>query len=190
MTASEFRTLVLERIRDPLGDSITDTILYSILSHTQRILNAQVEAVMVSLTYSASAPVTTLAAASGVGFIRVKAASINDRTLIRMNWRALAREDPFWTTRTGSPCVWDLVSHRLLVLYPAPTTATNVVLEAVQDLDPIVTGTDTISLPSAHIAALLSLTEQVLLLRQRVLQPIKGAAEALESNLGQMAYRR
>jgi len=190
MLASEFRTLILERIRDPYGDSITDAVLYSILSHTQRVLNAKVEAVMASLSYAVTAPVTTLGAAGGAGFIRIKGVSTSDRTLMRMDWRALAREDPFWLTRIGTPYIWDLVGHRLLVIYPTPLASTSVTVEAVRDLDAVTAGTDTIALPSAHVAALLDLTEQVLLLRQRVLAPIKGAAEALNRNLGQAAYQR
>lgn len=185
-TAGSLATALSLRIRDPQNTAHPLAVVYEVLSHCQRLVNAAGDVRREVSTSSLSAstnPFTSLFINNRmrVSEVRIGASNTQAATappLPRINWRQLAVRDPHWLRATAPrPRYWDLIGQNILLLWPnwsQPVTVQRRILTNPATL----TGSGSVTeLPDQHMPMILALAESVLLLRHRLLASVPQSAE-------------
>lgn len=181
--AGSLRTAVLRRIRDPNGTAHATTDVLIVLSAAQRLVNAKTRALVTQTTSGtrfARRPLMSLTV-NLAGVIHVESVRSLDgkRELQKINWRTLAHYDPNWFRKTATtPTLWGMVGHDQLLVWPAAAVQGQDIMVVSTNVTPALTlDADVTVLPDQHMPAVLDITEQCLLARQRLFASLKVASE-------------
>lgn len=184
-TAGSLATALSRRIRDPNNTAHSLTVVYDILSHCQRLVNAATDAKRSQVTFVHNGQTPTAAIFSN-GLFRVSEIRIGKDAanapygtpLPQMNWKKLAAKDPYWYERRDHhPRFWDVVGQNPLLLWPQWAGQLYVAARTLANTATLTGASDITELPDQHMPQILNLAETVLLLRQRLLASVAQSAE-------------
>lgn len=185
MTAGSLISEVLRRVRDPNGTAHGRTFVLSLLDSLQVFVNAQTAALLGEATVTVSGPygLLNIALLLPTTCVRVEAIRDGTRDLPRADsWRVLAQADRGWLGRPGSrPETWCRIGPSWAAIYPVPADPFDLTLVFVRKPVTLTTEAVTVELPAPLIPALVTLAEEVLLLRQRLFPSMQVA----QSRFGQ-----
>lgn len=181
-TVNEATDELYRRVRDVDGTAHASVML-SVLSDCQRIVNAAYGGVVTTVTFTRTFEQTLYPYSDFASdVIRCLSVTYSGNVLHRLNWRELANINPQWLRATAdTPLAWDMIGHNLLLIYPSPTqvSAKDVSIRYIPELADLAAG-GTLAIPQAHVTLMLDLAEEVLLWRHRTMVSIEGAAAAVE----------
>lgn len=165
-TVTQAETLIYERVRDSAGTQHADVIL-PLMSDIQRLINACYGPVMVDGTLTGVAGQSFYSYSSiASDVVRPIQVSLDGRPLRRTDWRQLSAFDSRWSHAIGTPRVWDLYGHKLLVISPTKNSITFDV-RYIQELADLTAG-GSFAIPDPYITLLIDMTCDILLLRTRL----------------------
>lgn len=189
-TAGTLTTEVLARVRDPNGTMHTAAFVRARLTDAQRCLNALLGFVIGNASVSLNAfqnfyNVSTILPAAAIRIIGIRG-SLTIRDLGRMpDLRSFLIYGATWPQQVTSQSVesWALIGRDVLVLYPATTSDTSIGMHYVK-LTTTLSATSTLMEFSPDQDGLVvTLTEALLLLRQRDLGACQRALARLHEAL-------
>lgn len=186
--AGDLATALLRRVRDPHGTANDIFSVFVVLSHCQRFVNAATRAVLVE---------AILFRFPGNPFVqishltppiqRVEQVRAFGRTLTRVDWTTYANHDPTWIKKRASlPLVWSPVGGDILCIWPSAIApeACEVTVTGTKYTPDLTDPLQELELPSQHSPAILTMGEELLLLRQRLMSlSLKAAAERGVKNI-------
>lgn len=169
--------VVLRRVRDPQGSAHSRDLVRSLLSHSQRMLNAVLGSATETVTLNTEAqrkfyPISALVPTSA----RVLAVREGGRDLREIGWLGFAQADRYWTRRLGSRFLeFSTIGRDLLVIHPAKDEASSVSVIAASLTTELSSEDTEVEVPVDDVPAVLSLAEAVLSLRDRNIGGATGA---------------
>ena len=174
-------TVLLQRVRDPMGAAHSRAFALEILSDAQRFVNLAQSHVLVEETLTTEArrilyPVTaSLPLSARVEYIRDSV-----RDLTRSTLSSLAHVNSRWPSRIGLTFEsWVPIGRDLIVIYPAKAAASSVTVVSTKLTTAFAGEGDEVELPPEAELAMLDLAEAILLLRSRMWGPFTDAAKRL-----------
>ena len=176
---------VLQRVRDPGGLAHPRTLVRLVLTHLQRALNTKFGVVLESRSLATVPrqqvyPIAALTAET----LRIVAVREGTRDLIQVAWPELWYQDRNWPFRLADHHEsFSVIGRDLLVIYPAKPAASTVTLICATLTATLTDDTVVIELQEELHPLLLSLTEAVLLTRQRVYGPLKALTEVITAQV-------
>ena len=176
------------RLRDPSNLAHPPVYVIPLLSYIQQIVNASTGAIKTSatVTFSSTIPHNFTDVTTALPTVaRVERVLYQNQDLDRVPWPQYIHHDPYWARRAGSqPLQWDMVGRGLLTVWPSVlNTAESVTVIGTKVTTALTVGGSVTELPDQHMPAILSMAEQLLLLRQRLLASMKPAVEHFERAL-------
>jgi hypothetical protein len=184
-------TKVATRARDASNIAHSRADVVEIMSHAQRAVNSRlrsfVKTVAVTPVAGRSLYVTSEIAADAVRPIAIR---VGVRDLTEVCWTSLVANDGRWLRTTGkAPQVFATIGRTMYAVVPAyaglPQDLTVVYIPALDDLDDDVADFPVIA--DEHVPLMLDLTEALLLMRARVLEPAQLAMERFAAALDREA---
>lgn len=163
------------RMRDPdhLAHSAADK--EEILLHCQRVVASANHTAIVQVDATYAATGFPLIDFINVNLLRVERIQIDDHSdLDRIDWRSLANHNPRWLSVRGRPRVWDMIGRQYVLVWPQPLTTITVTLFGTHRTG---FGDAALELPDEYAPGVLTMAEQLLLLRQRLFLSIAPSAE-------------
>lgn len=185
-TAGSLATALSLRIRDPNNTAHNLAVVYEVLSHCQRLVNAAGDVRRETSTSAVSPgtnPFTTLFINNRMRVTEIRVGANNTAAskstpLPRVNWRQLAVRDPHWVRATAPrPRYWDMIGQNILLLWPNWTQPFNIQRRILTNPATLTGSSSVTELPDQHMPMILALAESVLLLRHRLLASVPQAAE-------------
>jgi hypothetical protein len=187
-TVSSLVTALGRRIRDPNSLAHSSTNVTTLLSHIQRVVCAATGALKtstaVSFTATNSHPIYDTTSTI-TGLVRIERVLYRNEDVLRSPWQQWLQQDPYWLRTPGSrPLRWDMIGRRLLAITPPIiNSAETFTVIGTKVTTALVNSSDATELPDQHMPAILTIAEQLLLLRQRLLASVKPAVEHLQRAL-------
>jgi hypothetical protein len=188
-TAGSLADALLRRVRDPRGTATDIFSVFNVLSHCQRFVNAATRAVLIDVPLYRF-PGNPFIQISGITppILRVEQVRAFGRTLERGDWTQLQNHDPTWLKRRASlPLFWSQIGGDLLCIWPSAISqdACQVVVTGTKYTADLTVYNQPLELPDHHAAAILTMGEELLLLRQRLMSlAMKAAAERQKVAIG------
>lgn len=185
-TVGTLVTALGRRIRDPNNLAHTSPNVITLLNAVQHVVNAMTGAVKQSVTASiAISPAFGLLSNVNSGVVRVERMLYRGQDVIRAPWNRFAAVDPGWVRRPGGrPLMWDMVGRTLIAFTPAiPLSAETITLIGTKTLATLSTAGQATEVSDQLMPAVLSMAEQLLLQRQRLLASVKPSVEHFEKAL-------
>lgn len=164
---------VLRRVRDVHGIAHSRELVRTLLSHSQRLLNSLLGIVTTATTFT-TYPHQQFYQISGLltgadSITKVMAVREGSRDLTHLaNIRQLTHLDTRWVRAIGPRFdAWTQLGRDMLIIYPAKTVGSTVTIVGAK-LTTALTGEDTaLELPNEYHDHIISLTEIMLLAKQR-----------------------
>ena len=185
-TVGTLITALGRRIRDPNNLAHSATNVTTLLSAVQQVVNTMTGAVKTSVTTGITTnPAFGLLSTVNNGLVRVERLLYRGQDVIRAPWPRFAAVDPLWARRSGSrPLMWDMVGRTTLAVTPCiPSTAETVTLIGTKTLTTLTTSGQATEVSDQLMPVILSMAEQLLLQRQRLMASIKPSVEHFEKAL-------
>lgn len=192
MNVGQMSTQVATRVRDPqfLGTSQANTIL--LLSFAQQVVNGILGDVVSSQGLTL-APRTVIYSISGslpscVKVLSVRDASNRDIAPLYEGVVDLANIDLRWPVAVSDdgPYSYGAIGRDVLAFHPGVPTATPVTVYYSELTPTLATGQDTTVVPDEDDHAVLDLTELLLLLKNRDLQPVEDALKRFAGRMKEL----
>lgn len=186
--------LVAKRVRDPQNFAHSRAFVLARLSDAQRFINGALGLVTTTTTLS-TLPRKLIYTLSGDLTTTLRPLSVREytRDLCKLaNLNQLNHLDLHWFRSLGHRFeAWCPIGRDLIVIYPAKDVASTVTVVHVKLLDVLAAEADTTEIPDEYLEAVLTLTEAMLLIRQRDLAGAQAAIKRLVETLGldMTAYR-
>jgi hypothetical protein len=172
---------VLQRVRDPNGTAHSRAFVLKLLTEVQRLINADSRAVLgeADITVDGETPFLDVTGLLGTACIRIETLRDGLRDVTKAtSWREIAQADRRFLKRTGGIIdVWAPIGPMRCLLYPAPDHDTVLTAIYTKLTTPFVDETVGVELPDPLVPALVNLTEQILLCRQRLYPSIQPAMD-------------
>lgn len=166
-TAATITAAVSERVRDPNNTAHAASDIRTLLTHVQRIVNTNTSAVLASATLAATDTIQTVLNLPTID--KVLTIRLDDIDLPLIPWQSLRHHDPSWLEQTGAAIqYWAPIGRRLFALVPNFGATTSVVAVGPKVTTAFTSGSVAFELTTQHMTAVIGLTEQLLLLRQRL----------------------
>lgn len=184
-TANELTDELLRRIRDPDALSISRPQVRSILSHTQRALNAKKRLLLATEAISTERRRLVywwpgLFEIPPIALVRVR---FLNATLERVTLDRLAQHDREWPRRMGDRIRSFAEIGELLILYPGLATPSTVSITYIKQTADLVAEGDSSEIPDHYIPLWLDLAEAVLLLSRREFAGLEQALKTAETRM-------
>lgn len=187
-TADSMMFEVLERVRDTNGAMHTPTFVRSILTTAQQVLNAGLEYVIANSSATLYAnrvfyDISTLFSAA------IRIIGLRGSTTIRDVIKFNSLDDfliygPYWSRHIGQHALaWTAVGRDVLVAYPAFENDSSLGLYYVKLTNTFSAGSTVSEFSTEQCGPLVTLTEAILLLRQRDLESCDRALGRLQEDL-------
>lgn len=176
---------ILLRMRDPGGDAHPRSLVRSLLTAWQRLLNGKFAWSLETLTLSTEAwrqvyPIAALLENA----VRVVAVREGTRDLIPVTWTEFWYVRRTWLRDVGPRYdEFALVGRDVLVLYPAQREATSVSVVVARLTADLTDDTVAVEIPDDYVPLLMNLVELTLLLRTRIYDPMKVLTEAIKMQM-------
>lgn len=187
-TADSLTFEVLDRVRDTAGKMHTASFVRSILTSAQQVLNAGLEYVIANALASlyanrvfynistAFSPVIRVVGLRGSATVRdlIKLNSLDDFLIY----------GPYWSRHVGQHALaWTTVGRDVLVVYPAFENDGSLGMYYVKLTNTFSAGSTVSEFSTEQCGPLVTLTEAILLLRQRDLEACDRALGRLQEDL-------
>jgi hypothetical protein len=189
-TAGELVDILALRIRDPGNTAHPRILVRRVLAEAQRLVNAETRALLAETTLDLDPGSVVLDLARLLPWaVRVETVRHGGRDLGRCgSWRELAEADRLWLGRRGgTPRVWCHFTPSKVLLSPAPADFMQVTLVTTRRTRALPADSDPLELPPNLYPAILDLSEQLLLARQRLFAAIEPAAQRFPQALADTA---
>ncbi len=189
-TAGALRAAAQRRVRDTDGTAHSDTIVLDLLSHCQRAVNAKNKSVLGTTTKTLlrNQPLIHIQSSLNDNILRIERVQYQGRDLERVQWTSLAHHNPRWFRLTDRiPRVWDVIGRDLFLVWPSPPIGVTVTVDVTYTKSTVdlTTDGDSLEVDEQHSPAILTLMEQLLLMRQRLLPAIASAAQRTNTDVEQ-----
>lgn len=183
MTAGDLLSKLSQRMRGPAH---SPTLLYAILSHTQRLINLHHGLVKQNVAVTTT-PEQVFYSLTSTGLNRVDGVQIGGRDLKPSNLARLGYLSRSWGRARGATLrLWGKVGRTLWFLYPAseaPASVTVVGTKLLADVTAEGSGT-TLELPDQYLTAVADLAEAVLLVKEKRTEYLPPLMARLSAQLG------
>lgn len=182
---------ILQRIRDPQGSAHSRDLVRSLLSHSQRMVNARTKSVLETLALTTDPnrlfyPIAALVPNA----IRVEAVRSEGRDLSKCDWRSYQFVDAGWFRAVSDRFeTWSLVGRDLLVIYPAKAITSSVDVVYSKLTNDLVAEDTATEIPDDDLPAVVDLMEAILLAKQRTFEPATEAVKRLVNRLEMVVNR-
>lgn len=194
MATTDTQTLVTKvatRARDASNIAHARADVVALMSHAQRAVNSRLRSYVASTTFTPVAG-RALYQTSEIALDALRPIAIRAgvRDLTEVCWDTLVVNDARWLRTTGAaPQVFAALGRSMFAMTPAyalsPQDVTIVYLPALDDLLDL--SADFPVIADEHVPMMLDLTETLLLMRARVLEPAQLALERFASALDREA---
>jgi len=181
---------VLRRVRDPAGVLHSRDFVRSLLTRTQRAVNASREDVLTEVSYTVEPRRVIFPLAGdvqlGSSAVRIKSVRAGGRQLPRVDWTTLHGADARWfrAVEDDSPQYWDQIGADLFILWPASPIVQTVTITVVKLTNEFMSESTASELPDNRLPAVRDLAEKILLVRARLFRSLKEADSRLTEHLG------
>lgn len=174
-----------ERVRDPQHLATPEAVKQTILSEAQRVVAVATKALITPSTRTYTPTLLPVVDYTTFEIASVVSILVFDRELPRVPWRTLAQHDPYWITRAApAPTCWDMIGRRHFLLWPRPIGGSIAYkLRGVAIPPDLGSAGLNMAIDDQHMPGILTLAEQLLLLRQRLLVSLVPAAERQKADV-------
>lgn len=181
---SDMVTALGRRMRDPAHLAHASADKVGLLYRCERIVCAATKAIMPRQAITYAPTVFPVHQISALNFTRIERVEYAGKALDHVPWKTLWQHKPNWLQERGEPRVWDMFGRRYVLIWPMPATpSVTVTLVGVRLTKTIDTINGVFELQEEHMPGVLSLAEQLLLLRQRLFASITPAAERAKADV-------
>ncbi len=177
---------VLRRVRDTQAAATSRSLVLSLLSEVQRIVNAHTGDVISSASLTTVAFKQIYKLSDDVpNAVKVRGVRDGSRDLELSRWEELARGDVQWFRRVGGQFeIFSTIGRDILVVHPARDAASSVTVDYVKLTTALTLETDTTEIDDDNIPLLLDIIESLLLLRVRNLVEARLGLQRISLRLG------
>jgi hypothetical protein len=183
---------LLRRVRDTQGLAHSRAFTRSILTHAQRLVNAQQRLVLTEETLATVPrrllyPIAALLPLS----LRVEYVREDGRDIPPTTLTTLATTRPGWSRQVGDFFqAWAPVGRDLLVVWPSKTIASSVTVVSTKLTTDLATEGTLTEVPDEALPAVLDVAELLLLLKSRMWPAFSAAVSKVGLNLSAVAGSR
>lgn len=183
--AGSLVSALLRRIRDPQGIANTRVFARSILSDSQRLINAGRNRVLETTALTTNPlqmfyPLT----ASLPNAVRVRGVREGDRDLEEMTLRQLSQLSSRWFRHIGDRFeAFCRVGRDLLIIYPAKSISSSVDVVYTKLTDNLVNDDEATDMPDEDLPDVMDLAEAILLIKGRELESVAPLVERITKRL-------
>ena len=176
-TAATLLDIVALRVRDPSNTAHSRSTVLGLLSDAQRLVNGIAEEVVATATLTVPPYRTILPVEENLATC-LRLTGMRDesgRSLTPVPWRALAHANRAWwrATASRSRC-WSTIGRDLVVVTPAAPDTQTLTAVFVTKTTALATEATVTEVTNATDAAIMDLTEALLLLKSRRLDAVGG----------------